>query len=116
MFVATGLAAATVSNLRCENLVDPLGIDVAKPRLSWIIESSRSNEKQSAYEIIVDDQWDSGRVESDQSINVEYGGKDLAPATRYSWKVRVWDADGKPSDWSKPAAFSTGLKDKVDWV
>jgi alpha-L-rhamnosidase len=117
MFIVTGLSAATVSDLRCENLVDPLGIDVAKPRLSWIIESSRSNEKQSAYEIVVDDQWDSGRMESDQSINVEYGGKDLAPASRYSWKVRVWDADGQPSDWSQPAVFSTGLKDwSAKWI
>ncbi len=107
----------TLTHLRCENLNDPLGIDVAKPRLSWIIESNRSNEKQTAYQVVVEGQWDSGRVASDQSINVEYGGKDLAPTTRYSWKVRVWDAEGKTSEWSKPALFSTGLKEwSAKWI
>jgi len=113
----TELSASTVTNLRCENLPNPLGIDAAKPRLSWVVESDRSNEKQSAYEIIVDGQWDSGRVESDQSINIEYGGKALTPSTCYSWKVRVWDAGDKPSDWSVPASFSTGLKNwSAKWI
>ena len=110
-------ATITVSHLRCENLLDPLGIDVAKPRLSWILDSIRPNERQTAYEVVVDGQWDSGRVESDQSINVEYGGKELASATRYAWKVRVWDAEGSPSDWSQPATFSTALKDwSAKWI
>lgn len=107
----------TPSHLRCENLLDPLGIDVVKPRLSWILDSDRSNERQTAYEVVVDGYWDSGRVESDQSINVEYGGKELAPTTRYSWRVRVWDAHGKPSDWSKTATFSTALKQwSAKWI
>jgi alpha-L-rhamnosidase len=89
----------------------------ARPRLSWILDASRSNEKQTAYEVVVDGQWDSGRVNSAQSIQVEYGGKELAPATRYTWKVRVWDAEGKPSGWSKPATFSTGLKQwSARWI
>ena len=117
MLVATGLPAATVTHLRCENLADPLGIDVAKPRLSWIIESNRPNKKQSGYQVVVDGQWDSGRVASDQSVNVEYSGKELKPATRYTWKVRVWGADGIPSEWSKSATFSTGLKDwSAKWI
>ena len=110
-FTVNGHAAEiAVSHLRCEDLPDPLGIDVAKPRLSWFLNSGRSNERQTAYEVVVDGQWDSGRVASDKSINVEYGGKELAPAARYTWKVRVWDAEGNPSDWSKPATFSTVLK------
>jgi alpha-L-rhamnosidase len=109
--------SVTPSHLRCEHLLDPLGIDVVKPRLSWILDSHRSNERQTAYEVVVDGYWDSGRVESDQSINVEYGGKQLAPATRYSWRVRVWDAQGKPSDWSKTAIFSTALeKWSAQWI
>ena len=117
IFAAQGNAAVTVSHLRCENLLDPQGIDASRPRLSWILESSRPNEKQTAYEVVVDGQWDSGRVESDRSIQVEYGGKELAPASRYTWKVRVWDAEGKPSDWSKSATFSTGLKEwRARWI
>jgi alpha-L-rhamnosidase len=117
IFAAQGNAAVTVSHLRCENLLDPQGIDVAKPRLSWILESSRSNEKQTAYEVVVDGLWDSGRVESDQSIQIQYGGKELAPATSYRWKVRVWDAEGNASDWSKSATFSTVLKEwRAKWI
>ncbi|MGD0731593.1 MAG: family 78 glycoside hydrolase catalytic domain [Terracidiphilus sp.] len=107
----------TVSHLRCENLLDPQGIDVSRPRFSWILDSSRSGEKQTAYEVVVDGQWDSGRVASDRSINIEYGGKALAPASRYTWKVRVWDAEGTASGWSKPATFSTGLKQwSAKWI
>ena len=107
----------TPSHLRCEHLLDPSGIDVVKPRLSWILDSHRSNERQTAYEVVVDGHWDSGRVESDQSINVEYGGKQLAPAARYSWRVRVWDAQGKPSRWSKTAIFSTALESwSAQWI
>ena len=118
IFAAQGYAATiTVSHLRCENLIDPLGIDVANPRLSWILDSDQPNEKQTAYEIVVDGQWDSGRIDSDQSIDVEYGGKGLAPATRYAWKVRVWDAEGNPSAWSKPSTFSTALKQwSAKWI
>ncbi len=117
IFAAQGNAAVTVSHLRCENLLDPQGIDASRPRLSWIIESGSPNEKQTAYEVVVDGVWDSGRVESDQSIQVEYGGKELAPATGYTWKVRVWDAVGKASEWSKPATFSTGLKEwHAKWI
>ncbi len=117
MFAAQGNAAVTVSHLRCENLLDPQGVDVAKPRLSWILDSSSSNEKQTAYEVVVDGEWDSGRVESDQSIQIEYGGKELASATGYTWKVRVWDAEGNASEWSKVATFSTGLTEwRAKWI
>jgi alpha-L-rhamnosidase len=118
VFTVNGHAAEiAVSHLRCEDLLDPLGIDVAKPRLSWTLESDRFNERQAAYEVVVDGQWDSGRVASAQSINVEYAGKELAPATRYTWKVRVWDAEGKPSAWSKTAIFSTALKNwTASWI
>ncbi len=112
-----GGQAIAVTQLRCENLVDPLGIDVARPRLSWSLEAGRRNEIQKAYQIVVAGQWDSGRVESDRSVNIEYGGKELAPVTPYNWKVRVWNAEGKPSAWSQPAMFSTGLKNwSAKWI
>ena len=117
ILAAQGNAAVTVSHLRCENLLDPQGIDASRPRLSWILDASSPNEKQTAYEVVVDGEWDSGRVESDQSIQIQYGGKELAPATGYTWKVRVWDAEGKASEWSKPATFSTVLKEwRAKWI
>jgi alpha-L-rhamnosidase len=78
-----------VSELHCEYLVNPIGIDTPKPRLSWIIESYNRGWRQSAYQIIVSsdegtlnhdtgDLWDSGKVNSDESVNITYGGKALA--------------------------------------
>lgn len=119
-------ADATIRNLRCEYLKNPLGIDVEKPRLSWVIESARRGERQTAYHVLVastpellakdqGDLWDSGRVESDQSIQVEYAGKPLASRTRCHWKVRAWDKDGKVSAWSEPALWTMGLLRPEDW-
>ena len=99
--------AVTVDNLRCEYLKEPLGIDVAKPRLSWQLSSGQ----QSAYQIVADNGWDTGKVDSDQSIQIEYDGPALQEGQRVTWKVRVWDKDGKPSDWSQPALWSMGLSE-----
>ena len=104
----------TVTYLRCEYKVNPLGIDVTEPRLSWIIESSQRAQVQIAYRILVADSkdilerdqgnlWDSSKVESDQSNQIVYKGKPLQSQIRCYWKVRVWDKDGKASNWSKPA-------------
>jgi len=120
------VVATDVTNLRCEYLTNPLGIDMEKPRLSWRIESARRGECQSAYQVLAastpellakeqGDLWDSGKVESNQSIQIEYGGKALQARNICHWKVRVWDKDGKPSAWSKPAFWSMGLLREEDW-
>ena len=120
------LQAAAVADLRCESLPDPLGIDVARPRLSWVIESDRRGERQTAYQVLVastpellaqdqGDLWDSKKVASDQSIQLEYAGKPLESGRLCYWKVRIWDQDGKATGWSKPAAWSMGLLDPEDW-
>ncbi len=124
-------SAQTASNLtpeylRCEYRVDPLGIDVTNPRLSWIVESARRGQKQTAYHILVassgenlkaeiGDLWDTGRLDSDQSIHVMYKGKPLTSGMRCCWKVRVWDKNGKTSVWSEPATFEMGLLKPSDW-
>jgi alpha-L-rhamnosidase len=73
--------------LRCEYLENPLGIDVPRPRLSWTLESEERGQKQTAYQILVSstreefdrpDLWDSGKVASEESVHIPYGGKDLA--------------------------------------
>jgi alpha-L-rhamnosidase len=129
------LHATDVANLRCEYVDNPLGIDVAKPRLSWIISDPKSEIprglKQTAYQILVasseellkkekGDLWDSGKVESDQSVQVEYAGKPLASRQCCYWKVRVWTraSDLRPptaSTWSKPASWTMGLLKPEDW-
>ncbi|HYF49357.1 MAG TPA: alpha-L-rhamnosidase, partial [Planctomycetota bacterium] len=107
--------------LRCEYHVNPLGIGVTKPRLSWIVESSQRAQIQSAYQIIAasseenlltgkGDLWDSGKVESNQTAHVVYGGEALRSRQRVFWKVKIWDKTGKTSV-SDHAWFETGLLD-----
>ena len=107
--------AVTPVGLKCEYAVNPLGIDTLRPRFSWTLESMRRVQKQSAYQILVADKWDSGKVASGRSVHVVYGGKALTSAEKCSWKVRVWDKDGKVSAWSKPATFEMGLLEKTRW-
>ncbi|HUU16512.1 MAG TPA: glycoside hydrolase family 78 protein [Sedimentisphaerales bacterium] len=115
-----------VKELRCEYRVNPLGIDVVKPRLSWIMESNQRGQKQMAYQILVADSeeqlkwnegqlWDSGKVKSEQSNQVVYEGQPLVSRMRCYWKVRVWDKDDKVSAWSKPAMWTVGLLESGEW-
>ncbi len=119
-------SGVSVAELRCEYRPNPLGIDVVKPRLSWIVESSQRGQVQTAYQILVADTedklayghgelWDSGKVESDQSNQVVYGGMPLRSRMQCYWKVRVWDKDGIASAWSEPAMWMVGLLKSNDW-
>ncbi len=112
--------------LRCENLIDPLGIDVVTPRLSWNSVSEQRDQKQTAYRILVSssierlnanegDLWDSKKISSDQSINIIYEGKKLTSGMQCFWKVKVWDGQSNESEWSKGAKWSMGLLIKKDW-
>lgn len=119
-----------VGSLRCEYLVNPMGIDVPRPRLSWILEAEDSGARgldQTGYQILVAsdpaklspgkaDLWDSGKVASDKSSQVEYSGKALPSGTLCWWKVRVWDQSGRVSAWSSPGMWSMGLLHASDWA
>jgi alpha-L-rhamnosidase len=118
--------AATVGDLRCEYRENPVGIDAARPRLSWVLSASERNVKQTAWQVLVastaerlskdqGDLWDSGKVESDRSIQNEYAGKALESSARCYWKVRVWTGAAEPSAWSTPASWSMGLLKPGDW-
>ncbi|MCX6897136.1 MAG: glycoside hydrolase family 78 protein [Verrucomicrobia bacterium] len=126
--IGTAVAAQGVklTNLRCEYLSNPLGLDVPQPRLSWALESVARAQKQTAYRVLVasdlgdlakdkGDLWDSGKVASDESGHIEYAGKPLASGAEVFWKVRVWDRDGHESAWSQPAVWSMGLLKPGDW-
>ena len=118
---ATCAQAFSAVDLKCESLKDPLGIDAAKPRLSWVLASETSGQKQTAYQIEVRRDkaviWDSGKIVSEQSVQVEYAGRELPPGSAFLWRVRVWDKDGKASEWSAPASFSTGIRDwQAKWI
>ncbi|HOX58435.1 MAG TPA: family 78 glycoside hydrolase catalytic domain [Candidatus Paceibacterota bacterium] len=122
----SGGGKVRVEGLRCEYFVNPLGIEVARPRLSWLLQSGRRGEVQAAYQVLVatspdllrrnqGDLWDSGRVASDRSIQVEYGGRRLNSRARCHWKVRVWGKDGEASAWSRLAEWTMGLRNPEDW-
>ena len=110
---------------RCEYLVNPQGIDEAQPRLSWRLESSKRGAAQVAYQILVSsslellnhnsgDLWDSGKVDSDQSVSVVYSGKPLKSRQPCFWKVCVWD-DANQATWSLPASWTMGLLRPENW-
>ncbi len=113
-------------HLRCEHRENPLGLDCAAPRFAWWVGDDQPGAMQSAYQILVassleklhatPDIWDSGKVASDQSIEVRYAGPALVSARRYYWKVRTWDANGRPSEWSESQWWETGLLTPRDWV
>ena len=111
--------------LRCDNLKNPEGIDFRTPMFSWILPAGQGRQ-QAAYEILVassgaslaqnnGDVWNSGKVKSSQSVQVDYAGKPLASAETYFWKVRVWDGSGMMSDWSSPGWWTMGLLNASDW-
>ncbi|MGA2985475.1 MAG: family 78 glycoside hydrolase catalytic domain [Terriglobia bacterium] len=114
------------TNLRCEYLTDPLGVDSPQPRFSWVLAHSQRGEKQAAYQVLVatepdglahdrGDQWDSGKVPSEEFSQVVYGGKALGSGRNYYWKVRYWDNEGKNSDYSRPGRFGMGLLSREEW-
>lgn len=119
-------AGLVADRLRCEYLVDPLGIDVRQPRLSWALTCQQRCQKQTAFQVLVasspellgqdkGDLWDSGRVVSDQSVHVVYSGRPLDSRVQCHWKVRVWDKDGRPSAWSRPARWTMGFLEQGEW-
>ena len=114
------------TGLTCEHLVNPLTVEAAQPRLSWMIKSDLKGARQTAYQILVArelsllrpgkaDVWDSGRIASDQSVLVPYAGPALKSAARYFWTVRVWNALGKAGDWAPAAVWEMGMLKATDW-
>jgi alpha-L-rhamnosidase len=125
-FAVTSFSQIKVRELRCENLSNPIGIDVLQPQLSWQLTSDSRNCLQTAYEIRVGNSsasllknkdllWSSGRISSGQSVHVSYNGKPMQSAQKYYWQVRVWDNDEKVSPWSEPGFWQSGLLQAPDW-
>ncbi len=128
-FFALSLLAQDIihpKNLRCEYLINPVGIDVKEPHLFWRSESTAKAQKQTAYQILVAsteaglvsgeaDLWDSGKIISDISTQVKYAGKPLNSDSKAFWKVKVWDKNGKESEWSPTAYWTIGLLNSADW-
>ncbi|WP_327010744.1 glycoside hydrolase family 78 protein [Dactylosporangium sp. NBC_01737] len=119
----------------------PLGLDNTAPALGWhIVETSRAAahpchrptsraacpaDRQTAYQIQAATSeanlkhgkliWDTGKVPSDTQTGIAYAGRTLASRDRVVWQVRVWDADRRPSDWSRTSSWEMGLLQPSDW-
>ncbi len=112
-------AQVKIHRLLTENLINPVGIDAQQPRFSWQLVSDKRNVAQSAYEIILSENktpiWKTGKVANSQSVQVAYSGTALQSGKKYTWQVRVWDKNGKPSPWSQQAFFQMALLNAADW-
>lgn len=123
--IITVQAQTQIANLTTEGLTNPLGIDNPKPHFSWQLVSKQRNIMQVAYEIKVAEieagfnknlVWSTGKVISDQSLHIPYGGKSLESGKRYYWQVKVWDNKGKTTVWSSTANWQMGLLNESDWL
>jgi len=125
VMLASDSSAAPV-HLRCEYLENPLRVDMASPHLSWQSDNIERNWRQAAYEILVSsnheglragkaDVWDSGKINSAESVGIAYAGPTLESRKRYYWKVRVWDAGGQVSESAEAAWWEMGLLRGADW-
>ncbi len=124
--MAAGAGELRITGMTCDYRTNPMGVDGAGPQLSWLLEPGERGRKQTAYQIQVassaallakntGDLWDCGKVSSDQSIQISYGGKPLVSFARSFWKVRVWDGEGVVSEWSPQAEWTMGVLDEKDW-
>jgi len=116
-----------IAHLTTNSLVDPLGTDAEAPAFSWQIVDGRAGARQSAYRVTVassaaklnagkPDIWDSGKVASDQSVNVAYSGPELHSRTRYYWRVRVWGNNDLAYPSSSVQWWETGLAENSEWT
>jgi alpha-L-rhamnosidase len=123
-------ASTSLARLKCEYLVNPLGIDTSKPRFSWEINDSRRGLRQTAFRILIastpglldndqGDLWDTGRVISNETLHIEYTGQPLSSGMQCWWKLHIWTAalgsTEQECTWSKLAVFSIGLLEEADW-
>ena len=115
-----------LEGLRCEYKNNPLAIQDKQPRLSWMLRSKERGQYQTAYRILVSSDrrklseetgnlWDSGRVESPQTLHIPYEGSLLRSGQRCYWKAMIWDKNGTLSRWSESSFWEMGLLSPIDW-
>lgn len=101
--------------LRTEHMKNPMGIDIRRPCLSWNCEGGIA---QTAYEISAREEgreiWNSGRGESSR-MNACFGAE-LRGRQQVFWRVRLWDEENQPGEWSEEAVFEMGLLEKESFL
>jgi len=114
----------SLKDMTVDHKINPIGIDNKQPRFSWKINATGNSIMQTAYllRVATDEKfssskiiWQSGKIESDESILHLYQGPDLKSGQRYFWQVKIWDNKGKESKWSAVAYWEMGLLSQSDW-
>lgn len=124
-FTAKAYSGTQPVNLNCNQKSTAVGIETSSPEFAWNINSDEQSFLQSAFQIQVfssansaklgkADLWNSQKI-SGNLMSVLYKGKSLVSGKRYYWRVRVWSATGKVSEWSRPVSFSTGVLAANEW-
>lgn len=117
----------TPYGLKTEYLTNPIGIDIQKPRFSWLLKSEVRGMMQHAYHVIVagskelaeqgiGDMWDSGKIISGETANIEYAGKKLHSRTGYWWRVCCYQDESSSGTVSETAMFETALLEQADFI
>ncbi len=112
--------------LLCESKTNPIGIATIHPKFSWKNEAIANKSHQTAYQILMAtsaslleesdaDLWNSKKVLSTESVVIMYEGHALQSRSVAYWKMRVWDQNNAPSEWSETQSFSLGLLNSEDW-
>ncbi len=118
--------AAEYVRMTVEQKLAPLGVDVVQPRFGWQVRSAAQGAAQGAYQIQVSTDsldllngrdlfWDSRKQQSSRQQFIPLTVSGLRSATKYFWRVRVWDDKKQDYGWSPVAAFVTGLLKASDW-
>lgn len=125
MTAASDGATLRPYGLQTEQRDEFLGLGRRRPRLSWKLACDRRGAAQSAYRITAAERaedldrgrllWDSGRRSSGEGLLVPWDGPVLHSATRYHWRVEVWDETGSPAGRAQ-TWFETGLLHREDWT
>ena len=126
LFSSEVTAIVKVTELRCENLLNPNAIDNTTPHFSWKISTENGKMHQQFYEIQVAsdslilkkgkaDLWKSGKCRSSESVMISYQGKKLASRSLAYWRVRIWSDKGDVSPWSNVARFGVGILGKTEF-
>jgi alpha-L-rhamnosidase len=119
--------APSIRGLTVDFAQDPLGIDHRTPSLGWKLQSPDRDVVQIAYQIRVastadlleqdrPDLWDSGKVQSNQQLDIVYAGQPLSSRQEALWQVRVWTSADRASQWSDVARWEMGLLEAGDWT
>ncbi len=113
-----------IDRMEVNELNSPIGLDDQNPNFSWKINCDCYDLKQTHYQIKVSTDkfdseknliWNSGKIESSNSIRIKYNGSSLKYDTNYYWQITIWTNKNNSLIKSNISSWSTGLMEKRNW-